>query len=135
LKEKLFYDYIEAWVKKDIDGFLTTLSEDIFITECYGPQYKGKRECEIWFSHWTTPSDNLVKSWIVTGSYFDGNNGFFRWTFEYVYKGKAGIFDGISLVKFSGAQISEIWEFEMKHEKFRPYQRNETLKSKATENK
>lgn len=121
-KSKIFQIYINAWLNKDNDGFLGVLSERILITECYGAQYKGKSECAQWFSHWNTSAYNLVKSWRITGQQFEGEISFFTWTFECIYEEKLEIFDGCSLVKFDGNLISEIQEFQMKHEKFRPYQ-------------
>lgn len=121
IKTEIFETYVEAWLKKDLTQFLTILSKDIVITECYGPQYQGKKECQKWFLDWTKPFDNSVRNWTVKESYFDGATGFFTWTFDDIYQGKSGLFDGISLVKFDGNFISEIQEFEMKHEKRRPY--------------
>lgn len=120
-KKELFYRTIDAWLEKDAEKLLATLSENILYTECYGARYKGKKEVEKWFCHWTEPVENSVKSWTVHDAYFDGNTGFFPWTFHCVYNDKESIFDGISLVKFEENQIIEIQEFEQKHEKFRPY--------------
>lgn len=120
-KSEIFQNTIDAWLSKDIDLFLSVLSDEISYTECYGPQYKGKKECEQWFRDWTAPAENKVKSWTVKSDYFDENTGFFTWTFHCVYKGKEELFDGISLVTFTGNLISEIQEFEQKHDKYRSY--------------
>ncbi|MCA2391055.1 MULTISPECIES: nuclear transport factor 2 family protein [Lactococcus] len=120
-KIELFQQTIDAWLNKDLQKLLTALSDDIIYTECYGAQYQGKMEIEKWFRQWNNPVENKVKSWFVNKSYVDNETGFFTWTFHYVYKGEENIFDGISLVKFSGNKICEIQEFEQKHEKFRPF--------------
>ncbi|ARE24241.1 hypothetical protein FIB49_01340 [Lactococcus cremoris] len=65
-----------------------------------------------------------IDAWLtkdINKSYVDNETCFFTWTFHYVYKGEENIFDGISLVKFSGNKICQIQEFEQKHEKFRPF--------------
>ncbi|MFC4651305.1 nuclear transport factor 2 family protein [Lactococcus nasutitermitis] len=120
-KEEIFKSYIRAWLKKDVNLFLTVLSKNITVTECFGAQYQGRTEAEKWFLDWTGAFDNSVKKWEVINSYFDGNIAFFTWTFDYIYKGKSDIFDGISVVTFEDDKIREIKEYEMKHEKFRPY--------------
>ncbi len=121
IKSELFQQTIDAWLTKDINKLLSVLSADIIYTECYGAQYQGKAEIEKWFCQWNNPVENQVKSWSVDKSYVDNETCFFTWTFHYVYKGEENIFDGISLVKFSGNKICQIQEFEQKHEKFRPF--------------
>lgn len=119
-KVEIFQEIINAWLEKDMQRFLSNLTVDVRYTECYGAQYVGKVECEKWFLHWTDSAKNFVKSWEIKSAHFDEDTGFFMWTFNCVYQGKENIFDGISKVKFDGNRISEIQEFEQKHEKFRP---------------
>jgi len=103
-KIELFQQTIDAWLNKDLEKLLNVLSE-----------------IEKWFCQWNNPVENKVKSWTVDKYYVDNETALFTWTFQCFYEGKEGIFDGISLVKFSGNQICEIQEFEQKHEKFRPF--------------
>lgn len=128
-KTELFQQTIDAWLTKDVNKFLSALTENISYTECYGAQYEGKIECEKWFRQWTAPLDNRVKSWIITDSHFDGDFGIFTWTFDCHYAGQDSLFDGISLVKFTENKICQIQEFEQKHDKFRPF-----LNGKENEN-
>ena len=120
-KIELFQQTIDAWLNKDIKKLLIVLSEDILWTEYFGAQYQGKAEIEKWFCQWNNPVENKVKSWTVDKYYVDNETALFTWTFHYVYRGEENIFDGISLVKFSGNKICEIQEFEQKYEKFRPF--------------
>ena len=117
-KSELFQQTIDAWLTKDINKLLSVLSADIIYTECYGAQYQGKAEIEKWFCQWNNPVENQVKLWSVDKSYVDNETCFFTWTF---HTWEENIFDGISLVKFSGNKICQIQEFEQKHEKFRPF--------------
>ncbi|MDR2975818.1 MAG: nuclear transport factor 2 family protein [Streptococcaceae bacterium] len=124
MQNEIFRTYCQTWLNKDLSGFLALLSEDISYTECYGAQYQGKAECEAWFQHWFSNSENQVLSWEINSDSFDATHqtGFFTWTFECFYGGKLSKFDGASMVKFDeNWKIIEIQEFEQKYEKFRPF--------------
>ena len=118
---RIFKHYIRSWLTKDLDLFLSVLTENVQITKCYGAQYFGKKECKKWFSHWFSSLENQVISWEIHTQESSGEYGFFTWTFECVYNNEHTIFDGISRVKFKGDLICEIYEFEMTHKKQRPY--------------
>jgi mannosyltransferase OCH1-like enzyme len=123
-KKAIFQKLVNSWLIKDKEEFLSVMTEDVVYTECHGAQYFGKTECERWFDKWTKPSINKVKYWKIHSVHEDKNTevAFFTWTFECNHTGVNAVFDGISMVRFSGNLISEIQEFEQKHEKYRPHQ-------------
>lgn len=121
---KRFEQYIESWKTKNLTAFLTTLAENVTITECYGATYVGKDEAEKWFQDWTKPADNQVIDWDILSFFEDSDKqtAFFNWRFHYRYQGQTAIFDGISQVTFSANyQMTDLKEYKMTYNKFRPY--------------
>jgi len=121
---EIINNYLQAWLKKDIAIFMEVLDENVRIEECYGPYYIGKTECQKWFRNWNAPTENKVISWEIKDYWEVEETAFATWTFECSYKSEHILFDGISLVKFADGKITCLKEFEMKHEKFRPYEKN-----------
>jgi ketosteroid isomerase-like protein len=121
-KKDIINQYFQSWLTKDFNLFNSTLDENVRIEECYGAYYIGKIECQKWFEHWNKPTENKVLSWVIKEYWEVGDTTFATWTFACAYQGKQSLFDGISLFKFENEKIVALKEFEMKAEKFRPYE-------------
>lgn len=119
----IFQKYTNSWKQKDLNGFLALLSKDINVTECFGAQYKGKKECESWFTHWNNPEYNSVNSWNILQDYYDEdyNMSTIEWLFNYNYKEQENQFTGITLLVVDNNKIVSIKEFESKTDTYRPY--------------
>lgn len=113
--------YIQAWKNKNVGDFLDSLADKVWIKECYGAAYRGKEECQKWFTHWNQSDDNFINEWKINEAIVSQNKVILVWTFDYVYKGEANIFDGCSVMEFSDNKIIKLQEFEAKYGTYFPY--------------
>lgn len=83
----LFENYIDSWLTKELKLFLSLLSSDIYIRECYGATYLSLAQAEKWFIHWNQPDNNKVLSWKICKHYYDFDEevSIFEWSFAYIY--------------------------------------------------
>lgn len=124
--EMLIRQYFQSWLQQDISLFLSTLSPDIQIVECYGPAYHGLDETQLWFQDWHTRREKgKVTRWDILGLTYDEAQEIasVEWDFECVYDGSTGSFLGASVFAFDGAKVTSIREYKMEKEQYRPYKR------------
>ena len=119
----LFENYIDSWLTKDLKLFLSLLSSDIYIRECYGATYLSLAQAEKWFIHWNQPDNNKVLSWKICKHYYDFDEGvsIFEWSFAYVYKGEESSFDGASFVSTKDGKITNLKELQISDKLYFPY--------------
>ncbi len=112
--------YFEAWLKKDGSELKNILADEIYYSECYGPEYVGIKEVEQWFYAWNQ-AGNVLK-WEIK-KYIEQNNTIIaEWYFECEYEGNRDGFDGISWIVFDNEKkICSVKEFQSQSEHYRPY--------------
>ena len=123
--EMLIRQYFQSWLQQDISLFLSTLSPNIKIVECYGPVYCGIDETQRWFNDWHTRREKgRVTRWEILELMYDAQQEIaaVEWDFECVYDGNVGSFLGASLFGFDHTKITSIREYKMEKEQYRPYQ-------------
>ena len=123
--ELLMRQYFQSWLQQDVALFLGTLSPNIKIVECYGPMYYGLDETQRWFNDWhSRPEKGRVTRWDILDLIYDPQQeaAAVEWDFECVYDGNVGSFLGASLFGFDHMKITNIREYKMEKEQYRPYQ-------------
>ena len=124
--EMLVRQYFQSWLQQDILIFLSTLSPNIRVMECYGPVYDGIDETQRWFNDWHTRREKgKVTRWDILKLLYDEQEEIaaVEWDFECVYDGNVGSFLGASLFGFDHTKITSIREYKMEKEQYRPYKR------------
>jgi len=124
LATQLIKQYINSWRQQDLPLFLSTLSPDIIVAECYGPIYRGTKEVRQWFTEWhASPKDGKVTKWKITNVIFDKtkNMAAVEWDFGCASDGKASSFLGASLFYFDDLKILRIHEYQMNENRYYPF--------------
>ena len=124
LATRLIEQYINSWKQQDLPLFLSTLSPDIVVAECYGPSYHGTEEVRQWFTEWhARPKEGKVTKWKITNVIFDEtkNMAAVEWDFGCVSDGKASSFLGASLFYFDASKIVRIHEYQMDENRHYPF--------------
>ncbi|HEX6035016.1 MAG TPA: nuclear transport factor 2 family protein [Anaerolineales bacterium] len=122
--ETLIRQYFQSWLQQDLSLFLSTLSPNIQVVECYGPVYWGTEEVRQWFVDWHTQSGKgKVTKWEIFKILYDEaqNMAAVEWDFESIHAGNVGSFLGASLFHFDETRIERIQEYKMEKEQYRPY--------------
>lgn len=108
--EQLFRRYCQAWEDGNIRNILAPLAENVFIKECYGPQYQGQVEVKNWAKKWL--AENKVIKWEIKNVLVEGASLASEWEFAFQKSGgKIRSFSGSSFVDFSKGKISRIYEY------------------------
>ncbi len=108
--------YFDSWVSRDLDRFLSALSDDAVIVECDGSAYRGRDRARRWFVDWhAEPASGRVTDWKILWILFDEGNDVatVEWDFRCIYRGEAGSFLGASVVTFDGTKIARIHKYRM----------------------
>lgn len=107
---KIFLQYCSGWEKGSLEDILLPLHNDIYIKECYGPEYFGKPQVKAWAKKWLSESSHV--SWKLKRIIKQGNTLASEWKFAFRKKdGTRREFDGASLVDFREGKIIRILEF------------------------
>ncbi|MFA5015586.1 MAG: nuclear transport factor 2 family protein [Actinomycetota bacterium] len=120
--KELIEKYIEAWKEKDLKMFLDVLHDHAEVRECTGAEYLGKKTLEKWFTSWNQGTNRVIY-WEIKSFGFDRKKSaaFVEWKFKCSYENKEYEFEGSSAVYFKDGLILKVNEYEMKLEKFYPY--------------
>ena len=122
--ERLIRQYFQSWLQQEISLFLSTLSPNIRIVECYGPVYDGRDETQLWFNDWhTRPEKGKVTRWDILKVMYDEQQklAVVEWDFECIYDGNVGSFFGASSFGFDHTKIASIREYKMEKEHYHPF--------------
>lgn len=122
--EALIRQYFQSWLEQDIALFLSTLSPDIRVAECYGPIYCGADEVTYWFSNWhICHGKGKVTRWDILTLLYDERQEMaaVEWDFECIYDGNLDSFLGASVFRFNEDRIACIHEYKMEKAQYRPY--------------
>ena len=109
--------YVESWINNDSALFISILHDEIMISECYGPIYKGKQACLDWFSDWN--KENQVLSWEILDFSYDNlvSKVCFEWRFEYKLENQIHVFFGCSFISLEDGKFLAINEYMTKAER------------------
>jgi len=122
--DRLIKQYFQSWLQQDLSLFLSTLSPEVMVIECYGPVYCGHDEARAWFVDWhNRPEKGKLTRWDIFNILYDEalNMAAVEWDFECIYDANLGSFLGASLVHFDDTKITRIQEYKMEKEHYRPY--------------
>ncbi|MCP0885977.1 nuclear transport factor 2 family protein [Ligilactobacillus sp. WILCCON 0076] len=118
-RKKLIAEYFQMWVQRDFSKLDAIFDTNIFYRECYGACYQNLDEIHLWVRHQL--EKQVVLDWAINTVNIEKNYFFVTWTFHAKEKSE-DIFDGISKIRFNDSdKISEIIEYETKHEIFYPF--------------
>ena len=114
--------YFNAWIDNNVHVLQDILSDDILYSECYGPEYRGLNQVNIWFTDWN--KCGAVRRWDIKQFVHQKNISVVEWYFECIYDNTIDGFDGVSLIEFGDdGKIISIKEFQSKSEHYFPYSR------------
>lgn len=108
--EKLFRQYCHGWEAGTLDDILSPLHNDIYIKECFGPEYHGTTEVKSWAVKWLVGNSKVrwkIKKILLETSFLAS-----EWRFSF-QKSDTTVrsFDGSSFVVFKQGKISTIHEY------------------------
>jgi len=119
-REQIVQQYFHAWLNQNRTVFDRIFTEDLYYSECYGPEYHGLKEVKHWFDDWQR--HGKVLQWNILHCYQDGSHLIVEWYFQCDYDQKQNDFNGISMIEFTDQnKICSIKEFQSKAEHFDPY--------------
>ncbi|MCV3296870.1 nuclear transport factor 2 family protein [Oenococcus kitaharae] len=114
--------YFQMWVDRDFLNIDCLFDWDIYYRECYGACYRNLDELHLWIE--SQLKKQVVLDWHLHDVYEDGHYFFVTWTFRAKEK-ETYVFDGLSKIKFNSQnKISEIIEYETKHDVFYPFKKS-----------
>lgn len=120
-KQEIIKEYFQSWISNDISIVEKIFSEEILYTECYGPQYKTKKQILNWFRDWQ--EKGKVISWDIKNIYELEKVLIVEWNFKCIWEEKETDFDGVSIVEFNESNlIVNLREFESKSKHYFPYE-------------
>ena len=122
--ETLIRQYFQSWLKQDLSLFLSTMSPNVKVMECYGPIYCGTEEVRQWFIDWHAKGEKgKVTKWEIFKILYDDAQEMaaVEWDFECIYNGNLGSFLGASLFQFKDSKIVSIQEYKMNKDQYHPY--------------
>ncbi len=116
--------YFQSWIDQNREAYDEIFDEDIFYSECYGPEYHGLTQVKRWFDDWNRTGK--VMEWTIHNTITQGSTAVAEWYFRYMQNGQTLDFNGCSIIEFTPmGKIVSIKEFESKAEHCCPYGRYE----------
>lgn len=121
MKETVLRNYFRSWIDNDIETIKETFSENVFYSECYGPEYHGISQILKWFEDWN--KIGRVLEWNIHRLIENNNTVIAVWYFKCEYNGKIDGFDGVTVADFdSNMRIVKLCEYQSKSEHYFPYE-------------
>lgn len=103
-------DYIAAWGTNDTERILATVTNDVVITESFGPVYYGRERVREWCEKWNEEGSRVL-DWTVTHEFQAGHLLVAEWRFEYHQGGEYNAFLGASIATERNGKIAELREY------------------------
>lgn len=103
-------DYIEAWRTNDTDRIIATVTEDVVITESFGPVYYGRERVREWCEKWNEEGSRVL-DWTITREFRAGDLLVAEWRFEYHQRGEDQAFLGATIASERNGKIAELREY------------------------
>ncbi len=119
-KETIIRMYFDMWISHDFSKISDVFSEDIYYSECYGPEYFCLSEIHLWIGDML--KKQIVLQWDIKRFLHCGDTVVVEWFFKERQGDVDNGFDGVSIIEFDiDNKISMIKEFESKAEHIAPY--------------
>lgn len=120
LRESIVRNYFDAWINNDSSALNDIFDDSIIYSECYGPEYHGIEQINMWFSDWHR--HGKVLRWDIKEFMHDGMITVVEWYFECDYDNNLDGFDGVSIIEFTDEnKIKSLKEFQSKKDHIYPY--------------
>lgn len=119
-KKEIIQTYFQMWVTRDFNKIYDVFSDDVYYSECYGPEYRGMGQIQRWITYML--QRQVVSKWDIKNFIFSkaGDDAVVEWTFS-AKEETAYTFDGVSLIHFNkNGQIDSIKEFKSEAKRFTP---------------
>ncbi|MFI3228325.1 MAG: nuclear transport factor 2 family protein [Clostridia bacterium] len=108
------------WVARDFSNLHDIFDENIYYSECYGPEYFDLNEIYLWIDDML--KKQIVLEWTIKRIIHADEVSVVEWFFKEQQGDVVHRFDGVSLIEFTpDHKISVIKEFESKSEHIAPY--------------
>lgn len=119
-KEILISKYFDMWISRDFTGLERIFATDIYYSECYGPEYFGMAQINLWID--AMLKKQKVLEWTIKRFMHDKNTVIVEWFFKEQQGEVVHGFDGVSIIEFNlDGKVYSIKEFESKAEHTAPY--------------
>ncbi|MFI3213415.1 MAG: nuclear transport factor 2 family protein [Eubacteriales bacterium] len=121
-KEQIIKEYFRMWVERDFSKIADIFNENIYYSECYGPEYFHLSEIYLWIEDML--KKQKVLEWTIKQFIHSEDTTTVEWFFKEQQGEIINGFDGVSLIQFNeDGKISIIKEFESKAEHIAPYRK------------
>lgn len=77
VKEQIIEVYFNMWVQRDFSALNTIFIEDAYYSECYGPEYYGVNEINLWIE--SMLSKQIVLEWTIKRFIHENNTVVADW--------------------------------------------------------
>ncbi len=119
-REQIIYQYFHMWITRDFSNLQDLFDENIYYSECYGPEYFSLREIYLWIDDML--KKQIVLEWTIKRIIHTDEVSVVEWFFKEQQGTVIHGFDGVSLIEFTPYnKISVIKEFESKADHVAPY--------------
>lgn len=119
-KEEVIQSYFAMWVTRDFTSLAKIFDDNIYYSECYGPEYYGLTEIDSWIEKML--KKQTVLEWRIKQFIHQDNLTVVEWFFKEELDGKIGGFDGTSIITFGAdGKIDSIKEFSSVAQHVRPF--------------
>ncbi|WP_176786854.1 nuclear transport factor 2 family protein [Microbacterium sp. cf332] len=108
-------DYIEAWRTNEADRIVATVTDDVVITESFGPVYHGRERVREWCEKWNADGARVL-DWTITREFRAGDLLVAEWRFEYHQRGKDQAFLGATIASERDGKIAQLREYAVTDE-------------------
>jgi ketosteroid isomerase-like protein len=103
-------DYIAAWKTNDTERIAETVTEDVVITESFGPVYYGRERVREWCEKWNEEGSRVL-DWTITNEAQAGDLLMAEWRFEYHQDGEDRTLLGATIATQRDGKIAQLREY------------------------
>lgn len=119
-REKTIRAFFQMWVERDFTGLDGLFSPDVEYSECYGPEYRGRKELHLWIADLLQKQQ--VLEWRIKRFLHAQDTVVVEWFFKERQDAAVKSFDGVSLIEFGAdGKMVSVKEFQSKAEHRAPY--------------
>lgn len=118
-RERIVRTYFDMWTERNFKLLNEIFDPEIYYSECYGPEYQGLTEIQLWVEEML--SKQRVLEWSIKQFIHQDNRLVAEWFFKDETNGKINCFDGVSIIEFQDLNIISIKEFFSEPNHIHPY--------------
>lgn len=89
-------EYIAAWTTNDTERIVATVTDDVVVTESFGPVYYGRERVREWCEKWNQEGSRIL-DWTIAREFRAGDVLVAEWRFEYHQGGEDRTFLGATV--------------------------------------